>query len=57
VTPEAADFVERWHDFYLLAGTASVTLAGLLFVALSIHIGELTLMIRASICSVCRATP
>ena len=57
MTPEAADFVERWHDFYLLAGTASVTLAGLLFVALSIHIGELTLMIRASICSVCRATP
>jgi hypothetical protein len=29
---------ERWHDFYLLAGTAAVTLMGLLFVSLSIHI-------------------
>lgn len=30
--------VEQWHDFYLLAGTAAVTLMGLLFVALSIHL-------------------
>ena len=30
--------VERWHDFYLLAGTAAATLMGLLFVSLSIHI-------------------
>ena len=29
---------EAWHDFYLMAGTASVTLVGLLFVALSLHV-------------------
>ncbi len=29
---------ERWHDFYLMAGTAAVTLMGLLFVGLSIHL-------------------
>lgn len=36
-----AEWLERWHDFYLLAGTAAVTLAGLLFVALSIHLDRL----------------
>jgi hypothetical protein len=30
--------VERWHDFYLLAGTAAATLMGLLFVSLSLHL-------------------
>ena len=30
--------VEQWHEFYLMAGTAAVTLAGLLFVALSLHL-------------------
>jgi hypothetical protein len=30
--------LEQWRDFYLLAGTAAVTLMGLLFVALSIHL-------------------
>lgn len=30
--------LERWHDFYLLSGTAAVTLVGLLFVALSFHL-------------------
>jgi hypothetical protein len=30
--------IDQWHDFYLLAGTAAVTLLGLLFVALSIHL-------------------
>jgi hypothetical protein len=29
---------EAWHDFYLMAGTAAVTLVGLLFVALSLHV-------------------
>ena len=33
-----AEQVEQWHDFYLMAGTAAVTLAGLLFVALSLHL-------------------
>ena len=31
-------FVERWYEFYLMVGTAAVTLAGLLFVALSLHL-------------------
>jgi len=34
----AAPLGERWHDFYLLAGTAAVTLVGLLFVSLSLHV-------------------
>jgi hypothetical protein len=34
----AREWIERWHDFYLMAGTAAVTLAGLLFVALSLHL-------------------
>lgn len=32
------EWVEQWHEFYLMAGTAAVTLAGLLFVALSLHL-------------------
>lgn len=35
------EWVERWHEFYLMAGTAAVTLAGLLFVALSLHLDQL----------------
>jgi uncharacterized membrane protein YoaK (UPF0700 family) len=30
--------VSGWHDFYILAGTASATLVGLLFVGLSLHL-------------------
>lgn len=37
----AREWIERWHDFYLMAGTAAVTLAGLLFVALSLHLDRL----------------
>ena len=33
--------LEGWHDFYLLSGTASVTLAGLLFVSLSFNLEHL----------------
>src|SRR5215510_13955530 len=29
--------IEHWHDFYLLAGSASATLIGLLFIAASLH--------------------
>lgn len=36
-----ADWQEHWHEFYLMSGTAAVTLAGLLFVALSLHIDRL----------------
>lgn len=34
--------IETWHEFYLLAGTAAVTLMGLLFVSLSIHLERVT---------------
>ena len=30
--------VNGWHDFYVIAGTASATLVGLLFVGLSLHL-------------------
>lgn len=30
--------VSGWHDFYIVAGTASATLVGLLFVGLSLHL-------------------
>ncbi|MCE9627160.1 MAG: hypothetical protein K8R56_04490 [Candidatus Eisenbacteria bacterium] len=39
--PEFMEWIEQWHDFYLMAGTAAVTLAGLLFVALSLHLDQL----------------
>src|SRR5215831_16111274 len=32
----AAELFHTWHDFYLLVGTASATLVGLMFVAASI---------------------
>jgi hypothetical protein len=35
------EWIEHWHEFYLMAGTAAVTLAGLLFVALSLHLDRL----------------
>src|SRR5262245_23837826 len=39
---DAVGFVQamsRWHDFYILTGTAAATLMGLIFVALSFGIG------------------
>jgi hypothetical protein len=30
--------IQRWHDFYIVAGTASATLVGLMFVGLSLHL-------------------
>ena len=38
---QEAELIERWHEFYLLAGTAAVTLVGLLFVSLSFHLEAL----------------
>jgi len=38
----AADALKKWHDFYLLVGTAGATLLALLFVALSLGTGFLT---------------
>jgi hypothetical protein len=32
-----AQAIEGWHDFYILIGTASATLVGLLFVSLSLN--------------------
>jgi hypothetical protein len=37
--------VSGWHDFYILAGTGSATLVGLLFVGLSLH---LQIVVRTS---------
>ena len=34
--------IERWHDFYVLVGTAGATLVALLFVAVSLGAGFLT---------------
>ena len=34
--PSLAELLHDWHDFYLLVGTASATLVGLMFVATSI---------------------
>ena len=38
---EWIDFAASWHEFFLMAGTAAVTLAGLLFVAISLHVDAL----------------
>jgi hypothetical protein len=32
---------ERWSDFFLLVGTGAVTLTGLVFVAMSLNLGEI----------------
>src|SRR5215469_7578588 len=34
--PSLAELLHDWHDFYVLVGTASATLVGLMFVAVSI---------------------
>jgi hypothetical protein len=38
--------VEAWHDYYILIGTASATLVGLMFVAVSIMSGNLSEELR-----------
>jgi hypothetical protein len=37
---ESADLISAWHDLYVTLGTASATLIGLLFVAASLHLGD-----------------
>ena len=37
---ESAHLIDAWHDFYLMLGTSSAALIGLLFVATSLHLGE-----------------
>jgi hypothetical protein len=48
--------VEGWREFYLLAGTAAVTLVGLLFVALSFHLDTLLHESKAHLLSAARVT-
>jgi hypothetical protein len=45
-----------WHEFFLLAGTAAVTLVGLLFVALSFHLETLLDPAREHLLSHARQT-
>ena len=35
------ELAARWHEFYMLSGTAAATLMGLLFVSLSLHVETL----------------
>jgi hypothetical protein len=44
---ELSEALREWHDFYVVIGTASATLIGLLFVAASIGAGFLTERHRA----------
>src|SRR5262245_2235970 len=37
---ESPDWIDAWHDLYVMLGTSSAPLLGLLFVATSIHLGE-----------------
>ena len=41
--PPLSDAIGPWHDFYIMLGTASATLIGLLFVAASVGSGVFTL--------------
>lgn len=54
--PEFAAALERWHDFFLLTGTAAVTLVGLLFVALSLHLDALIHERRVELLGLARLT-
>lgn len=46
--------VSGWHDFYMVAGTASATLVGLLFVGLSLHLR--VVLERSDVRSLARVT-
>lgn len=46
--------IHGWHDFYLVAGGASATLVGLLFVGLSLHLRMV--LSRPEVRSLARAT-
>jgi hypothetical protein len=48
-------FQEGWHEFFLMTGTAAVTLAGLLFVAISMHLETLIHESRAHLLALARA--
>lgn len=46
--------MQRWHDFYIVAGTAAATLVGLLFVGLSLHLR--TVIARPEVRGLARVT-
>ena len=48
-------FMDSWRDFYVLAGTAAVTLAGLLFIALALHLDQLVEESHAHLLALSRA--
>jgi len=48
-------YAEGWHEFFLMTGTAAVTLAGLLFVAISMHLETLIHDSRAHLLALARA--
>ena len=50
----ASESLESWHEFYLMVGTAAVTLVGLLFVSLSFHLDVLLHERRAHLLAVAR---
>lgn len=52
--PEWPELYHSWHDFFLLAGTAAVTLVGLLFVAISLHIDALIVPSREYLLTLAR---
>jgi len=37
---ESMDLIDAWHDLYVMLSTSSAAFIGLLFVAASIHLGE-----------------
>jgi len=37
---ESLDLIDAWHDLYVMLGTSSAALIGLLFIATSIHLDE-----------------
>jgi len=49
-------YADSWHEFFLMTGTAAVTLAGLIFVALSLHIDRLVLDSHRHLLALARAT-
>ena len=37
---KTVDLIGAWHDLYVMLGSSTAALIGLLFVAVSIHLGE-----------------
>jgi hypothetical protein len=48
-------FLEGWHDFFIVAGTAAATLAALLFVAIALHVETLVADMREHLLGLARA--